>query len=159
MLAGSQPVELGPTFMGAHEVPIEYRDRRDAYIRLVIDEMIPAVAAEGLAEWNDVFCEHGVFTPDESRHILEAGSRHGLAPRIHADELAASGGSFVAAEVGAASADHLIFADVAEADALAGAGVVATLLPAAAFFLKLGRYAPARHADRAQACRSRWPPT
>jgi imidazolonepropionase len=144
VLAGSQPVELSPTFMGAHEVPIEYRDRRDAYIRLVVDEMIPTVAAEGLAEWNDVFCEHGVFTPDESRHILEAGRRHGLAPRVHADELAASGGSFVAAEVGAASADHLIFAGVAEADALAGAGVVATLLPAAAFFLKLERYAPAR---------------
>jgi imidazolonepropionase len=144
VLSSSQPVELSPTFMGAHEVPIDYRDRRDEYIRLVIDEMLPAVAAEGLAEWNDVFCEHGVFTPQESRRILEAGRRYGLAPRIHADELAASGGSDVAAEVGAASADHLIFTGAASADAMAGAGVIATLLPAAAFFLKLGRYAPAR---------------
>jgi imidazolonepropionase len=144
VLATSQPIELSPTFMGAHEVPVEYRGRREDYIRLVVDEMLPAVAAGGLAEWNDVFCEQGVFTPDESRRILEAGRRHGLAPRIHADELAASGGSFVAAEVGAASADHLIFTEPAAADAMARAGVVATLLPAAAFFLKLGRYAPAR---------------
>jgi imidazolonepropionase len=144
VLDGSQPIELSPTFMGAHEVPLDYRGRRDAYLRLVVEEMLPAVAAEGLAEWNDVFCEDGVFSPDEARHVLEAGRRHGLAPRIHADELAASGGSRVAAAVGAASADHLIFTGEAEADAMAAAGVVATLLPAAAFFLKLGRYAPAR---------------
>jgi imidazolonepropionase len=144
VLSASQPVELSPTFMGAHEVPIDYRDRREDYVRLVIDEMLPAVASEGLAEWNDVFCEHGVFTPDEARRILEAGRRYGLGPRIHADELAASGGSEVAAAVGAASADHLIFTSAASADAMAGAGVIATLLPAAAFYLKLGRYAPAR---------------
>jgi imidazolonepropionase len=144
VLAASQPVELSPTFMGAHEVPVEYRNRRDAYLDLVVDEMLPAVAAEGLAEWNDVFCEAGVFTPEESRRVLEAGRRHGLAPRIHADELGPSGGSLVAAAVGATSADHLIFTGPAEADAMARAGVVATLLPAAAFFLKLGRYAPAR---------------
>lgn len=139
-----QPVSLAATFMGAHEVPVEYRGRRDDYVRLVIDEMLPAVAAEGLAEWNDVFCEQGVFTPEESQAILEAGRRHGLRPRIHADELALSGGAHTAAAVGAASADHLIFADEAGADAMAAAGVVATLLPAAAFFLKLGRFAPAR---------------
>lgn len=139
-----QPVSLAATFMGAHEVPAEFRGRRDDYVRLVIDEMLPAVAAAGLAEWNDVFCEQGVFTPEESRAILEAGRRHGLRPRIHADELALSGGARTAAAVGAASADHLIFADEAGADALAQAGVVATLLPAAAFFLKLGRFAPAR---------------
>jgi imidazolonepropionase len=144
VLSASQPVELSPTFMGAHEVPIDYRDRREDYVRLVIDEMLPAVASEGLAEWNDVFCEHGVFTPDEARRILEAGRRYGLGPRIHADELAASGGSEVAAAVGAASADHLIFTSAASADAMAGAGVIATLLPAAAFYLKLGRCAPAR---------------
>ncbi len=144
VLAASQPIELSPTFMGAHEVPVEYRTRRDAYLDLVVDEMLPAVAAEGLAEWNDVFCEQGVFTPEEARRVLEAGRRHGLAPRIHADELAASGGSLVAAEVGAASADHLIFTSEASADAMARAGVVATLLPGAAFFLKLGRFAPAR---------------
>lgn len=143
-LAARQPVDLSPTFMGAHEFPFEYRARRDDYLRLVIDEMLPAVAREGLAEWNDVFCETGVFTPEESRAVLDAGKRLGLRPRIHADELAQSGGALTAAAVGAVSADHLIHVDEAGASALAQAGVVATLLPAAAFFLKLGRYAPAR---------------
>jgi len=143
-LAAEQPIELTATFMGAHEVPVEYRGRRADYTKLVIDEMIPAVAAEGLAEWCDVFCETGVFTPEESQAILEAGRRHGLKPRIHADELGLSGGAGVAATVGARSADHLIFVDKPHARRMADAGVVATLLPAAAFFLKLGRFAPAR---------------
>lgn len=143
-LAARQPMDLSPTFMGAHEIPVEYRGRREAYVRLVIDEMLPAVAREGLAEWNDVFCEQGVFTPAESRAILDAGKPLGLRPRIHADELALSGGAMTAAAVGAVSADHLIHVDEAGAAALAEAGVVATLLPAAAFYLKLGRYAPAR---------------
>ena len=139
-----QPIELVATFMGAHEIPVEYRSRRDDYVRLVIEEMIPAVATERLAEWCDVFCEDGVFTPAESARILEAGSRAGLRPRVHADELASSGGAAVAAQVGAASADHLIYVDEEGAAALAARGVVATLLPAAAFYLKLGRFAPAR---------------
>jgi imidazolonepropionase len=138
----TQPVELVPTFMGAHEVPVDYRGRQAAYVRLVIDEMIPR--ASGLAEWCDVFCETGVFTPDESRAILEAGRRAGLKPRIHADELGASGGSQVAADVGARSADHLVHVPPDGIAALARAGVVATLLPCAAFYLKLGRFAPAR---------------
>jgi len=143
-LASTQPVELTATFLGAHEIPAEYRDRRASYIDLLVGGMIPAVAAEGLAEWCDVFCETGVYTPEESRVILEAGARAGLKPRIHADELAASGGSDVAAAVGARSADHLLFVQPASAARMARAGVVATLLPAAAFFLKLGRFAPAR---------------
>ncbi len=143
-LAAGQPVELTATFMGAHEVPVEYRGRRAEYVRLIIDEMIPAVASEGLAEWCDVFCETGVFTPDESLAILGAGQRHGLKARIHADELGLSGGAAVAAILGARSADHLIFVDEPHARRMAGSGVVATLLPAAAFFLKLGRFAPAR---------------
>lgn len=143
-LGALQPIEVAATFMGAHEVPVEFRGRREAYVRLVIDEMLPAVAAAGLAEWNDVFCEHGVFTPQESRAILEAGLALGLRPRIHADELGASGGALTAAAVGAVSADHLIHVDEAGATAMAKAGVIATLLPAAAFFLKLDRYAPAR---------------
>ena len=143
-LAMMQPIEIAATFMGAHEIPVEYRSRRDDYVQLVITEMIPAVAAESLAEWCDVFCEHGVFTPDEARAILAAGQRHGLKPRLHADELALSGGSAVAAQVGARSADHLIFVDAAHARAMASSGVVATLLPSAAFYLKLGRFAPAR---------------
>ena len=143
-LAAAVPIDIVPTFMGAHEIPVDFRNRRQDYVRLVIERMIPAVAAEGLAEWCDVFCERGVFTPEESRAILDAGSRHGLKPRIHADELAASGGSQVAAASGARSADHLIFADAPAIEALRGANVVATLLPNAAFYLKLGRFAPAR---------------
>jgi len=143
-LAASQPIDLAPTFMGAHEIPLDYRSRREDYVRLVVEEMIPRVAAEGLAEWCDVFCETGVFTPEESTRILEAGAAHGLKPRIHADELGASGGSQVAARVGARSADHLIFVPEDGIRALAEAGVVATLLPIAAFYLKLGRFAPAR---------------
>jgi imidazolonepropionase len=143
-LSTSQPIDLTATFMGAHEYPVEYRSRRPEYVDLVCETMIPAVARERLADWCDVFCEEGVFTPEESRRILRAGAAHGLLPRIHADELALSGGAAVAAEVGARSADHLIFVDEPHADRLASAGVIATLLPSAAFFLKIGRYAPAR---------------
>ena len=143
-LGRSHAIDVVPTFMGAHEVPPEYRDRRGEYVDLVIEEMLPAVAAEKLATWCDVFCESGVFSPDESLRILQAGLRHGLKARIHADELGASGGSQVAAQIGARSADHLIFVPDQGISALASAGVVATLLPNAAFFLKLGRFAPAR---------------
>ena len=138
------PIDVVPTFLGAHEVPPEHRSNRSAYVDLVVNEMIPAVASERTAKWCDVFCETGVFTPEESRRILEAGLRAGLAARIHADELGPSGGSQVAAAVGARSADHLVFVPPAGIDAMARAGVVATLLPTAAFYLKLGRFAPAR---------------
>jgi len=138
------PIDIVPTFLGAHEVPEEYRHRREAYVSLVAEEMIPAVASEGLADWCDVFCERGVFTPDESRTILRAGLAHGLLPRIHAEELARTGGCEVAADVAARSADHLIFVDESGADRLASASVAAVLLPTAAFYLKLGRFAPAR---------------
>ena len=143
-LSDSSPLDIVATFMGAHEIPIEYRDRRDEYVALVVDRMIPEVASRGLAQWCDVFCETGVFTPDESARILEAGNRAGLKPRIHADELGASGGSRVAAQVGARSADHLVHVNATGIAALAAAGVTATLLPCAAFYLKLGRFAPAR---------------
>jgi imidazolonepropionase len=143
-LSREQDVDLVPTFMGAHDVPPEYRGRHREFVHLVIDRMIPAVGAERLAEWCDVFCEHGVFTPAESKDILEAGLRAGLKARIHADELGETGGALVAAEIGAHSADHLVFVDDEGIDAMAQSGVTATLLPAAAFFLKLGRFAPAR---------------
>jgi imidazolonepropionase len=143
-LRALQPIELAATFLGAHEIPAEYRANREAYVRLLTEEMIPSVAREGLAEWCDVFCETGVYTPEESRAILEAGQRSGLKARIHADELAASGGARVAAAVGARSADHLLFVDADSAAGMAAAGVVATLLPSAAFYLKLNRFAPAR---------------
>ena len=141
-LNAEQPVELVSTFMGAHEVPPEFRGRQADFVRLVIDEMIPRAA--GLAEWCDVFCDTGFFTPVESTAILEAGIRAGLRPRIHADELAASGGAVVAGQVGARSADHLVHVPPEGIAALAKGGVVATLLPCAAFYLKLGRFAPAR---------------
>ena len=143
-LGQAQPIDLAATFLGAHDIPAEYRDRRTDYVDLVIREMIPAVVADRLAEWCDVFCETGVYTPEESRAILGAASKAGLRLRVHADELAASGGSEVAVEVGARSADHLLFVQPETAGRMARAGVVATLLPAAAFYLKLGRFAPAR---------------
>jgi imidazolonepropionase len=111
-------------------------------VDLVIGEMIPQAAP--LAEWCDVFCDRGFFTVEESRAILEAGRDAGLKPRLHADELAASGGAELAADVGARSADHLVHVTPGGIAALARAGVVATLLPCAAFYLKLGRFAPAR---------------
>ena len=138
----TQPMELVPTFIGAHEIPPEFRGRQADYVRLVIDEMIPAAAPH--AEWCDVFCDRGFFTPEESTAILEAGVRAGMKPRIHADELAASGGPQVAAAVGARSADHLVRVDANGIEALRAGGVIATLLPCAAFHLKLGQFAPAR---------------
>ena len=143
-LGAAHAIDVVPTFMGAHEIPVDRRHDRDAYVRDVCDTMIPAVAAERLAIWCDVFCEHDVFTPDESTRILERGRDFGLKPRIHADELAASGGSLVAARVGARSADHLVHVDAGGIDALVSGNVTATLLPAAAFYLKLRRFAPAR---------------
>src|SRR6185436_13350576 len=140
----SHPIDIIPTFLGAHEVPPEYRDRRADYVKLVTDEMIPQVAEEGLATYCDVFCDEGAFTPEEATTILEAGLRHRLRPRIHADELARSGGSLVAARIGARSADHLVFVDEQGADAMAKRNVCAVLLPTTAFYLKLGRFAPAR---------------
>jgi imidazolonepropionase len=143
-LAALQPIDIVTTLLGAHAVPLEWRHDRQGYIRLVTDVMIPRAAAEGLAGWCDVFCDTGFFAPEEAEHLLRAGLRHGLRARLHADELAASGGSQVAARVGARSADHLVHVDDAGIAALRGGGVIATLLPAAAFYLKLGRFAPAR---------------
>lgn len=143
-LSREHPIDIVATFMGAHEVPVEYRDRRGDYVDAIVNDMIPAVAGEGLARWCDVFCETGVFTPDESLRVLNAGLGAGLAARIHADELGASGGAEVAAGIGARSADHLVHVSAAGIAALAAAGVTATLLPCAAFYLKLGRFAPAR---------------
>ena len=143
-LAREHPVEVVPTFLGAHEIPPEYAGKTEDYVRLVIEEMIPAVAEKKLALFCDVFCEKGVFSPDQSRRILEAGKRFGLIPKLHADELTPLGGAELAAEVGAVSADHLLFISEKGMEAMAGKGVVATLLPGTAFFLFLGRYAPAR---------------
>ena len=138
------PITLVPTFLGAHEVPLEHRARRERYVDLLVGEMIPAVAARRLAAFADVFCEQGVFTVAESRRILEASRAAGLGLRLHADELAWTGGAELAGEMGARSADHLLFVSQDGISALARAGCAATLLPAAAFYLRLGRHAPAR---------------
>lgn len=149
--ASAHPVTVVPTFLGAHEVPLDFRDRRDAYVDLVVDEMIPAVAETGLAEFGDVFCEEGVFTVEESRRILLASRDHGMKLRVHADELVWTGGAELAAELSARSADHLGFVSEAGMAALAQASCVATLLPAASFYLRLGHYAPARELIQAGA--------
>jgi len=137
-------IDIVPTFLGAHDIPAEFTSRRADYVACIVNEMIPRVAAEDLAEWCDVFCDVGYFTPEESIAILEAGRRAGLKARIHADQLATSGGCRAAAHVGARSADHLVHVDESETDALASANVCAVLLPVAAFYLKLDRFAPAR---------------
>jgi len=138
------PVTVVPTFLGAHEVPPEHRDRRERYVEILVSEMIPEVARRGLATFADVFCEEGVFAVAESRRVLEAARAAGLALRIHADELCWTGGAELAGALGARSADHLLFVSDAGMSALAAAGCAATLLPSAAFYLRLGRYAPAR---------------
>lgn len=143
-LQAHTPVQLVPTFMGAHEFPEEYRDRRDAYVDIVVKEMIPAVAGEGLAVFCDVFMEPGVFTAAQTRRVLEAGARHGLVPKLHADELENSGAAELAAELEAASADHLGAISETDIQALVHSDTVATLLPATLLFLGKARYAPAR---------------
>jgi imidazolonepropionase len=143
-LNAETPLELIPTFLGAHEIPDEYRERREDYVRLIIDKMLPRVAAEGLARYCDVFCESHVFTLDESRLVLARAKELGLGIRIHAEQLSLSGGAHLAAELDASSADHLEWIDSEGIEALAQAGVVAVLLPGAVFNLGLTRYAPAR---------------
>jgi imidazolonepropionase len=142
--AAAHPVTVVPTFLGAHEVPPEHRRKRDGYVDALIEEMIPEVARRGLAVFCDVFCEEGVFTVAESRRILSAARERGLKLRLHADELAWTGGAELAAEMRAHSADHLLFVSEGGTRAMAEAGCAATLLPAAAFYLRLGRFAPAR---------------
>jgi imidazolonepropionase len=128
-------IDVVSTFMGAHAVPKEYKQNPDRFVRLLIEEMIPKVAELGLAEFNDVFCEHGVFTPEQSKQILEAGRRYGLIPKIHADEIEPYEGAELAAEVGAISADHLLKASEKGMKAMAEKGVVGVLLPGTAYFL------------------------
>jgi imidazolonepropionase len=142
--ANQHPVEIVPTFLGAHEVPDEFRERREDYIQLVINEMIPAVSQRGLARFADVFCEDHVFKAEESRRILQAAKAAGLQPKIHADQLTASGGAEVAIEVGAVSADHLENTPPALFESLRTSGVVPVLLPGADFFIRATKYAEAR---------------
>ncbi len=143
-LQKEHPIEIIPTFLGAHTIPGEYRKRREEYLNLLINELIPEVARQGLAEFCDVFCEEKAFSLEESRKILETGKRYGLKPKIHADQLTPGGGAELAAEMGAYSADHLEYISPKGILLLAEKGVVAGLLPGCSFFLRMERLPPAR---------------
>lgn len=136
------PVRIVATFLGAHEIPGEFRTRRAEYVQLLVEEMLPQTV--GLAEFNDVFCEPSVFTLEESTTILQAGVRLGLAPKLHADELEAYGGAELACRLGAVSADHLMRVSPQGIRALAASDTVAVLLPGTSFGLACSDYAPAR---------------
>lgn len=135
-LAERGPVRIVPTLLGAHIVPAEHRSNRERYIAVLIDDLIPAVAREGLARCCDAFVEASAFSVDEARRILSAGRAHGLAPKLHADQLAPGGGAELAAEMHALSADHLEHVSDRGIDALARAGVVAVSLPIASLYLR-----------------------
>ena len=146
-LAAEQPLDIVSTFLGAHVVPAEFRgsaQARKQYIELLTERLIPEVAAEELAEFCDVFCERGAFSREESKEILEAGKRHGLAPRVHAEQLSRTGAAQLAVQLGAASCDHLEHVNARDIEALAKSKTVATLLPGCDFHLGLKGYAPAR---------------
>ena len=132
-LDGRHPIDLVATFMGAHLVPAEYKANREEYVRLVCEEMIPRVKEQGIAKFCDVFCEADTFTVEESRQVLEAGLKYGLRPKIHADEIEAIGGSQLAGEIGAISAEHLIVCPPEGIESMAKGGVIACLLPATSF--------------------------
>ena len=136
--------DIVPTFLGAHAIPPEYSNSPQDYVSLVTEEMIPKVTAKGLAEFCDVFCERGVFNLEQTRRILTAGRNSGLKPKVHADEMSRLGGAELAAGIGAVSADHLLFSSKEGIEAMADKGVIATLLPAAAFSLMTNRFADAR---------------
>lgn len=135
-LQATHDIDVVSTFMGAHAVPRDYKGREDEFVDVVIHDMLPKVAELNLAEFNDVFCEKGVFTPEQSKRILEAGKALGLTPKIHADEIEPYKGAELAAEVGAISAEHLLVASDEGIQKMAEAGTIAVLLPGTAFFLR-----------------------
>jgi imidazolonepropionase len=138
------PIDIISTFLGAHTLPKEFRNDRSRYLNLLLEEMIPTVAQQGLAEFCDVFCEEKAFNLEESRKILETGKQYGLKPKIHADQLSSGGGAELAAEVGAFSADHLEYISPVGIERMAERGVTAVLLPGASFFLSMKRLPPAK---------------
>ena len=142
-IAEETPLDIVPTFMGAHAVPPAYKSDPDKYIDLMISEMLPAVKAQGIAKFCDVFCEEGVFTVPQSRRLLQAARDLGMGLRIHADEVFDTDGAGLAAELGTISAEHLLAANEKNLAAMGRAGVIADLLPATAYSLKKP-YAPAR---------------
>ncbi len=142
-LKETTPVTIKATFLGAHAVPAEYKGRQGEYVDLIINEMIPMVAAEELADYIDVFCDEGFFTVEETDRILNAGMKHGMRPKIHANELAPSGGIQVGVKYNALSVDHIEYTGEEEIKVLLGSETMPTILPGAAFFLNMP-YAPAR---------------
>lgn len=142
-LKEASPLTIKANFLGAHGVPLEYRGRQGDFVNLVIDEMIPQVAKENLAEFIDVFCDTGFFTVEETARMLEAGTKHGLVPKIHANELDYSGGIEVGVKYGALSVDHLECVGEKEIATLKTSKTMPTILPGAAFFLNMP-YSPAR---------------
>lgn len=142
--SADHPVEVVPTFLGAHTVPAEHRGSREAYVRALVEEMLPAVVAERLAEYADAFVDRSAFTVEEARTVLSTARSLGMGVRLHADQLADDGAARLAAELGAASADHLEYASDAGLEAMAKAGTCGTLLPAATFFLMGDRKPPGR---------------
>ena len=144
LLDSENPLRYVPTFLGAHDIPAEYKSRRERYIALLLDEVLPAVSREKLAEYCDVFCEEKVFTTDESQRILSAARSHGLGLRLHADQLSLSGGAKLAAELGTVTADHLEHTDAEGIAALRSAGVQPVLLPGSVYALGSSRYPAAR---------------
>lgn len=143
-LGVEMPLRFVPTFLGAHEVPDEYRGRKVEYLDLVVNEMLPVIANKGLAEFADVFCEEKVFNVEESRRVLEAARSHNLKLRIHADQLTRGGGAELAAELNAATADHLEHTDAVGIAALRAAGVQPVLLPGSVYALGSHRYPSVR---------------
>jgi imidazolonepropionase len=137
-------VDVISTFLGAHAIPPEYKGNVKGYVSLIVDEMLPKVTEKVLAEFCDVFCEKGVFSLEQSRRVLSSAKECGLRPKVHADELSPLGGAELAVDVGAVSAEHLLFSSIEGIKSMAAKGVVAVLLPAAAFSLMTNRYADAR---------------
>jgi imidazolonepropionase len=142
-LGEETPLTIRSTFLGAHAFPAAYKQNQDQYVKLIIEEMIPAVAAEDLAEYIDVFCDRGFFSVEQTDRLLEAGQKYGLIPKIHANELDYSGGIQVGVKYKARSVDHLEYVGPDELKALKSGNTMPTLLPGASFFLGLA-YAPAR---------------
>lgn len=137
------PITIKSTFLGAHALPLEYKDNKDAYLKLIVEEMIPQVAIEGLADYIDIFCEKGYFTVEDMELVVNAGKQYGLIPKVHVNQFNIIGGVPSAVKLGALSVDHLEVVNQDDIDALKGSSTMPTLLPSCSFFLKIP-YGPAR---------------
>lgn len=144
ILNNEHPLDVIPTFLGAHAIPPEYKGRTEEYVNLIVSEMIPEIAKKSLAEFCDVFCEEGIFSIEQTQKIIEAAKKYGLKPQIHIDEIVDTNGALLAAKLNAVQTGHLLKSNDEGLQAMAKVGVVATLLPSTPFCLMLKDYAPAR---------------